>query len=420
MDSCSKETLFKILKNESRSSYRKTAVKQIGRYIEEEDLPHLQRCIEEENNLSVKREIYSAVGRLKEPANIPILLDGLKNKSGKVVMQCLRGLLYHKDKERIRKVLEEFSKHSNEMIRDIIQYELGIKEEKEEDKPHPYTNPKLCQKFVEGDSNKVLSKIPENSVHLTFTSPPYYNARDYSTYKSYKEYIDFIIKIVQKIHRVTKKGRFFVLNTSPVLVPRFSRKHKSRRYLIPYDLHPKIIDCGFEFIEEILWKKPEASATNRNGGFYQHRKPLAYKANHCTESVIVYRKKTSKLIDWNLKQYSGKIIEESKIKEDYVSSNTWNIAPRSDSNHPAVFPEELAERVIKFYSMKKDLVMDPFAGSCTTAKSCLKLGRKFLMIEQDREYLNKGKKKALQEINLKNFNGDYSYLKEEEFLEQFT
>ena len=88
-----------------------------------------------------------------------------------------------------------------------------------------------------------------------------------------------------------------------LFVPRLSRAHSSKRYAIPYDIHPRLTDIGWEFIDDIVWIKPEYAAKNRNGGFYQHRKPLCYKANSVTESVMVYRKKTDKLIDWNLRQY---------------------------------------------------------------------------------------------------------------------
>lgn len=59
---------------------------------------------------------------------------------------------------------------------------------------------------------------------------------------------------------------------------------------------------GWEFIDDIVWEKPEYSVKNRIGGFQQHRKPLAYKPNSVTEYLMVYRKQTDKLIDWNIHQ----------------------------------------------------------------------------------------------------------------------
>lgn len=397
--------IFIELLKHSDAKIRYKAAKNLGKVIKKEDLKIVKDIIKEENDSKVLRELYSAVGRLREKENIDILIGGLKRNSGKIVMQCIRGLLYHKDNEKVFNKLKKLKDHPNEIIKDVIDRELftdyRVKKKK---KPHTHVNEKYKNKLINGDSRKILDEMPEETVHLTFTSPPYYNAKDYSIYESYDQYLNFIIEVVKKVHRVTKEGRFFVLNTSPVLVPRFSRKYSSTRYLIPYDLHSRIMDIGFEFIEEIIWKKPDASAANRNGGFFQHRKPLAYKANHATESVIVYRKKTHRLIDWNIKQYSDEVIEKSKVKDDdYFKSNVWEIAPSSNSVHPAVFPEELAKNVIKFYSMVGDLVMDPFAGSCTVASASSKLKRNFVMLEKEKKYLDYARKELNNLFNYVDF-----------------
>jgi len=97
--------------------------------------------------------------------------------------------------------------------------------------------------------------------------------------------------VFKEVHRVTKEGRFFVLNTSPIIIPRISRAHASKRYPIPYDIHPLLVKMGWEFIDDIIWVKPEASVKNRNAGFLQHRKPLGYKPNAVSEMLMVYRKK---------------------------------------------------------------------------------------------------------------------------------
>ena len=158
--------------------------------------------------------------------------------------------------------------------------------------------------IVEGDTLEVLDYVPDDSIHLTFTSPPYYNAREYSTYASYGEYLDFLEETFSKVNRITKEGRFLVINTSPIIVPRAGRKYASRRYPVPFDIHARMSDIGWEFIDDIVWVKPEKSAKNRISNFNTHRKPLTYKPNSSTEYLMVYRKKTHKLLDWNLKQYT--------------------------------------------------------------------------------------------------------------------
>jgi len=253
---------------------------------------------------------------------------------------------------------------------------------------------------VHGDVQEIIKYVPDESVHLTFTSPPYYNARNYSIYQSYDEYLDFLERVFKEVHRVTKEGRFFVLNTSPIIIPRISRQHASKRYPIPYDIHPLLIKMGWEFIDDIVWVKPEASVKNRNASFSQHRKPLAYKPNVVTEMLMVYRKKTDKLIDWNIKQYSRDKVEKSKVLGEYETTNVWHIAPTFDKHHPAVFPIELCNRVIKFYSFVGDLVLDPFAGSGTLGVSALNLNRNFFLIEKEAKYIHRIKEKLYKANDL--------------------
>ena len=74
--------------------------------------------------------------------------------------------------------------------------------------------------------------------------------------------------------------------THPLLLCRvLVGAHSSKRYAIPYDMHPRLTDIGWEFIDDIVWTKPDYAAKNRNGGFFQHRKPLGYKANSVTEAL---------------------------------------------------------------------------------------------------------------------------------------
>jgi DNA modification methylase len=132
---------------------------------------------------------------------------------------------------------------------------------------------------------------------------------------------------------------------------------------------------------------------NRIGGFMQHRKPLGYKPNAVTEYLMVYRKSTEKLLDWNMRNYNNEIIEESKVADDYESTNVWKIDPCFDKIHSAVFPVELCKRVIQYYSYKGDLVFDPFAGSGTVGRTAKALNRFFFLTEQNQKYFDYMKSK---------------------------
>ena len=273
------------------------------------------------------------------------------------------------------------------MVKEIIRKEYFGGEDSGKKKVNPIESPVcLHNVIVNGDTIETMKLLDDESVHLTFTSPPYYNARDYSIYQSYNDYLDFLDETFKEVMRITKEGRFLIVNTSPVIVPRISRAHSSKRYPIPFDLHNSLIRQGWEFIDDIVWKKPEYSVKNRIGSFSQHRKPLGYKPNSVTEYLMVYRKPTDKLLDWNMRQYPKEVIEDSKVGDGFETTNVWEICPKSDKVHSAVFPEELCKRVIEYYSYKGDLVFDPFGGSGTFGRVADKLGRYFFMTEVDEGY----------------------------------
>lgn len=247
-----------------------------------------------------------------------------------------------------------------------------------------------------GDSEALLMDMPNECVDLVFTSPPYYNAKpEYAEYLSYEDYLLKMRKIIHQCARVLNEGRFFVLNVSPVLIRRASRNEASKRIAVPFDFHRIFIEEGFEFIDDIHWVKPEGAgwATGRGRRFAADRNPLQYKPVPVTEYILVYRKKSDKLIDWLIREHPDQqALQESKIEDGYEVTNVWKIIPAHNKNHPAVFPIELAEKVIKYYSIKNDVVLDPFAGTGTTGKAAIKLNRRFALLEQNGKYVNLMKK----------------------------
>ena len=356
-----------------------------------------------------RREIASAIGRMRSETAIPVLKRLLKDRDPNVVLQAIRGLLVFKDRKSVLNLLKELANHPNELVKKVIEVEFPKKAK--DLRNHSKVDARLINCVVNADTLEVMKEIKNESIHLTFTSPPYYNARDYSIYDSYDSYLKFLTKVFKQVYRITKEGRFFVLNTSPIIIPRVGRKYSSKRYPIPYDIHHYLIKMGWELIDDIICVKPEPSAKNRVAGFNQHRKPLAYKPNCISESVMVYRKQSDKLIDWNLKQYSEETIHDSKVEDGFETSNVWYIDPTFNKTHSAVFPKSLCDRVIKYYSLKGDLVFDPFAGSGSVAVSALQNDRHFLLTECDERYFKLMKEKLGNDL----FSESISFLKENEF-----
>jgi DNA modification methylase len=237
-----------------------------------------------------------------------------------------------------------------------------------------------------GNCENVLKNVEDESVHLTVTSPPYYNAKAYSTWPEYEDYINFLKNTFKEVYRVTKSGRMCVVNLSPVIEPRKSRSHESKRLAIPFHFFSLMENMGWKYIDDIVWVKPEGSSINRNGGFFQHRKPVAYKPNVVTETIFVFQKPSDFLIDKVVRSYEGSILEDSLVADGYERSNVWEINPITRSKHLAPFPKELSDKIIKYYSYIGDVVLDPFIGSGTTAISCVDLNRQYLGIEIHQEY----------------------------------
>ena len=158
--------------------------------------------------------------------------------------------------------------------------------------------PPIPNKAILGDCRAVLSEFPPDSVQLAFTSPPYFNAKpECAEYVDYPSYLTFLGEAFDACHSVLAEGRFLVVNVSPVLVRRTSRSTASKRLPIPFDLHPVLERIGFEFIDDIIWRKPEGAGWHLGRGrrFAADRQPLQYKPVTVTEYVLVYRKKTDRL-----------------------------------------------------------------------------------------------------------------------------
>lgn len=313
---------------------------------------------------------------------VPII-NGTKQLLGHIIINALTKEVDLKKSTKKEVMLARISHFS-------IDKEDNSKKKKKKDLVYPISP--LNNTLMLGDSREVLKKLPSDSVDLVFTSPPYYNARiEYSEYTTYEEYLEVIRSVIRESARVLVEGRFFVMNISPVLVPRASRSESSKRIAVPFDMHRLFIEEGFEFVDDIIWQKPEGAgwASGRGRRFAADRNPLQYKPVPVTENILVYRKKSDRLIDWFIRKHPDQeLVASSKIQDDYEKTNIWYISPARDKRHRAIFPKELADRVIKYYSFKNDVVLDPFGGLGTTGKAATDLERRFVMIEKEPEYFN--------------------------------
>jgi hypothetical protein len=136
---------------------------------------------------NVRREAVSSIGRLKSTVTKENLLNLLNDYDPKIVCQAIRGLLVFKDDNKIYSELIKLINHPNEMITQIIKKEFFSSTDKKNNIfKHTDIPEHLKNIVVNGDVLDILKYVQDESIHLTFTSPPYYNARDYSIYQVYK------------------------------------------------------------------------------------------------------------------------------------------------------------------------------------------------------------------------------------------
>ncbi|MEI0524629.1 site-specific DNA-methyltransferase [Brachyspira murdochii] len=370
-----------------KNKYTLSDIKELGLKKSDGNLDLLISMFNSDNfNIELKREIVSSIGRQKNDEKI---LNFIKNNVYscnimELVYQMYRTCLYkQKNNYNFHKLGDDiYNYFDNEVLIKMKKYY----EYKSKSLSH---NPNRIKKITKptllcGDNINTIKKIPDSEVQLIFTSPPYYNAREYSNYTSYKEYLNKMFLTLKECNRVLEDGRFIIINISPIITKRVGREFESIRYPIHFDFHNLLLKSNFYFVDEIQWIKPEVTVKNRNGGYQQTRMPLSYKPNCINESIMVYRKNSNFLLDKNIKKYSKSLANDKNIPID--TSNCWYISPKSSKVHPAVFPEDLCRKILTYYSFKYDTVLDPFAGIGTFGKVALEMERLPILCEINKKY----------------------------------
>ncbi|MFW5891110.1 MAG: DNA-methyltransferase [bacterium] len=248
---------------------------------------------------------------------------------------------------------------------------------------------------VYNKSCRNMSEVDDSSVGLVVTSPPYFSAKEYAenleySFKpeDYKKYLDFLKDVFSECKRVLKKGRFCIINTSNIIIMTSKYRVDNVRLPIAFDTHNIMHELGYEFMDDIIWKKPESSVVNRQANFFQTRKPLSYRPNQVIEYILVYRKKDKgqRTADF-FKDIDEETLRNSKVLGDYETSNVWEFPPTRNSKHPAPFPYLLPQKAIQYYSFVGDVILDPFFGSGTTGYVAKDLKRDYIGYEISKEYI---------------------------------
>jgi DNA modification methylase len=257
--------------------------------------------------------------------------------------------------------------------------------------------------MVLGDARN-LSFIPSESIHLVVTSPPYFNLKPYATdaegrqlgrIDDYEAFLDELDRVWRECARVLVPGGRICCVIGDVLIPR--RADGRHRVLpLPSDIQVRSRKNGLDNLTPILWFKI-GNRTNEAGGgssgYYgkPYQPGAIIKNDH--EHIVMLRKpggyRTTPMIQKAL----------SMLQRDEMDA--WMRPVWSDirgaslrDGHPAPFPIELAKRLIRMFSFAGDTVLDPFAGSGSTAVAAIRAGRNSICIEIEQEYLDAAARRA--------------------------
>jgi len=249
----------------------------------------------------------------------------------------------------------------------------------------------VINSIIHDDVLEGIKQIPDNTVSLIFTSPPYNVGIKYGNHEDtmkYSDYLEWLKSIWKECYRVLRPGGRLVINIDSMVNHEETREakkvdHTNRIYFRPIyaDLVNMNEDIGYNFRCDIAWFKHQVVGRATAWGSYKSCSNPIVRRNH--EYLLVWNKGP-----WQLKP-TEKDSKSDLTKEEFESwtMSHWFIQPetRKLGGHDVPFPEKLAKRVIKLYSYPGDVVLDVFSGTGTTSKVAHVLGRKYIGIDNHLE-----------------------------------
>lgn len=258
-----------------------------------------------------------------------------------------------------------------------------------------------------------MPEIVSDSVDLTVTSPPYWNAIDYDihaenrdqnyrtrsytgNFSDYGTYLDWLEVVFKEVQRVTKPGGFCAIVIGTILLD-------GKHFPVPFDLGARLTNSGWLFHQDIIWHKCTAGV-KRAGVAIQKPYPGYYYPNIMSEYILVFRNPGPKI-------YRERSSEEKAAAEFMIdtlftletANNIWHIAPVPPGtiDHPAPFPEEIPFRLITLYSYPGDFILDPFSGSGQTLKVAKALDRSYFGYETLSKYIDLANKRIEEPLSIR-------------------
>jgi len=246
--------------------------------------------------------------------------------------------------------------------------------------------------IYQGDCQELLSKVPQESVDLTLTSPPYNIGKAYETVMPVEEFIDWCELWVKAVYRVSAPDAAFLLNVGYVSLPQ-----RARSIPIPYLLWNRV---PFFLQQEIVWnygagvasKKVLSPRNEKLLWYVKNAERYCFNLDDIRDPNVAYpnQKKNGKLRCNTLGKNPSDVWQIAKV------TSGQNRSAKERTPHPAQFPLDLCERAIKGFSATGDIVVDPFLGSGSTIDASLRWGRYSIGFEIREDYCEIAAARAAQ------------------------
>lgn len=242
--------------------------------------------------------------------------------------------------------------------------------------------PDFINRIVCADSEEFLKRVPDNSIDLVFTSPPYNFGLEYTAHPDashWEAYFAKLFSIFRECIRVTKYGGRILINVQPL----FSDYIPSHHLISQFFIQNRMLWKG-----EIIWEKNNYNCKYTAWGSW--KSPSSPYLKYSWEFIEIFCKG-----ELQKKGDTSRIDISAEEFKQWVFAR-WSIAPErrmKEYGHPAMFPEQLAERALKLFSYQDDIILDPFNGAGTTSAVAARLGRRYLGIDTSEEYCDRARQR---------------------------
>jgi modification methylase len=279
--------------------------------------------------------------------------------------------------------------------------------------PWPAPFDKTSHRLHLGDARN-LSWIPDASVHLVVTSPPYWTLKEYAPgnqsqlgdIEDYEHFLDELDKVWRECARVLVPGGRICCVVGDVCVP---RRREGRHYVMPLhaDIQVRSRRLGLDCLTPILWHKIANGVNEAEGngaGFYGKPYQPGSIVKNDTEFILMLRKGGRYRSVPPMQKVLSMLTKEEM--QGWLRSG-WSDLPGASTRaeHPAPYPVELAERLIKLFSFAGDTILDPFLGTASTTAAAIKCGRNSIGVEIEPAYLEVARKKVSSLFRVKRMAG---------------